>query len=347
MSNDVTADINSILGVKDCKTMLLGATLMDTDPVAGYDGNMTNIKNEFDWSPINSLLLYPETRDIETAESKDDKKADLSMASIWCNGFMPSQRGLPEATNMGRKTSNFLAGRSIITTDQIFKARSDVLLASLFPHLSWYGSKGERMYDKSNATTEGSAKLVRKGMLSASWFENPIAVRYMLRLPPNDQGAPDYVYLVGGSEDVIGDNLAKIPATVLSLYDQIKSLKEEMKKGNRPKGDNKNQGFLSTPKFLWYSYSGSTADPMIKANLTAKKMLRIIESVFFIRNYFAYAQNCANFSEVLEISWDASAKKPVFKEVEIEKILAKYDTIYAYCKNLCSVYSDIAKGDLI
>jgi hypothetical protein len=351
MSNDIQAEINATLGVKCCKTMFLGATLMDTSPEAGYDGSMTNVKHEFEWSPHNALLLYPEVRDIESKEQEDskvEKKVDLSMACAWNTGFMPSQRGLPDATNMGRKTNNFLAGRSIITTDQVFKARGDSVLAALFPHFSWYGSNGVRMVAKENAVEEAAQKVVRKGLVSPSWLEKPLPVRYMVRIPP-EAGEPDYVYFIGGSQDVIGDDLEKIPASLTAMYDQIRLLKEEAKKASSSKSkksDDKNS-FQATPKYLWWSYSGGVEDPLVKASVVAKKLLRTIEAIFFIRNYLVYAEKYAGISEIHEIGWDAKAGVPTFKEVEIQKIAAKYDTIYAYCKNLCAVYPDIAKGDIL
>lgn len=352
MSTDIQSDINSILGVKCCKTMFLGATLMDTNVAAGYDGSMSNVKHEFEWSPHNALTLYPEVRDIESKEqeeAKNTKKVDLSMACAWNTGFMPSQRGLPDATNMSRKTNNFLCGRSIITTDQVFKARGDTILAALFPHFSWYGSAGVRMLDKDNAEPESAAKVVRKGLVSPSWLESPLPVRYMVRVPPDDSGAPDYVYFLGGSMDVIGDDLEKLPAAITSMYDQIKLLKEDAKKNGKSKSakvDDKTS-FQATPKYLWYSYSGPSEDAMVKANLVAKKLLRTIEAIFFIRNYLVYAEKYAGISDILEIGWDKKSEKPTFKEVSIQKIAQKYDTIYAYCKNLCAVYADIAKGDIL
>jgi hypothetical protein len=351
MSNLSIQDIvNNTLGVKSCKTMYLGVTLPDTNPESGREVSIGDVKHGHTWAPMKALMLYPVIEENEK-NATDKPPIDLSMASCWVTGFTPLRRGMPNAANMSQNSRNFLDGMSVCTTDQLLKARSDGTLAAMFSRMAWYGTKGERIIDQKLATdNDAIAKVIDRGIVSKNWDTKPINVRYMLHMHPEAEDTYDYVYLIGGSDDLIGDDLSNIPKNITLWYDQIKVLKEEVKKNNAKakKSDSDEEHSGADPKFLWYSYTKQASDPAIKANLLAKRILRTIEGVIFIRNYLAYAKNGIGIEFADEVvGYDASTKKPVFKQVEIEKILAKYDTMYAYCKNLCFIFKDIGSGDIM
>jgi hypothetical protein len=347
MSTNVPELINKTLGVNNCKTMYLGCTLMDTNPAAGREMVIADVKCPQAWSPLNALLLYPIIQDYEKS---DKKKVDLSLACAWNTGFTPVRRGMPDAANMTSNSRNFLEGRSVNTTDQILKARSDDALAAIFSRIGWYGAKDSRIVPRElSSNEETDKKFVSRGFVSASWTDDPVKVRYMVSLPPTGSAPYDYVYLVGGSEDVIGDSLADIPLALSQMWDQIKTLKEEVKnstKGKKSEADD--EAASADPKFLWHAYTKQATDPAIRANLLAKKLLRTIESIIFIRNYFAYAKGGIGLNEVQEVvGFDAKEGKPILKTVNIDDVLQKYDTIYAYAKNLCYIFKDIGAGDIM
>jgi hypothetical protein len=338
-------ELSATLGVKCCKTMSFGLTVMDTNINAGRDIEIIHEKHQLDWSPRHALMLYPEIEDIEKS---NNAKESLSMACSLVNGFAPYLRGIVPAKNMSRQAENFLEGRSITMTHQSFKARHDSYLIGLFSHLAWYGAGTTPIVPKDDKNKDTEEKLTKRGFICSAWKSAPPAIRYVVHLEPQ-KGSSDsdveYTYLIGGSDDVIGDKLDAIPETIYALYSQIKNLKEEAKKSSSKKAKD-DQTVQEDPKNLWFAHAENPSDPISKAHLLAKKMLRIIESVFFIRNYFVYASKNLVVT-VEEVSYDKKTKAPKYTQVDIQKVIEKYDMIYAYCKNLCYMYQDIAKGDVV
>jgi hypothetical protein len=334
--------------------MYFGVTLPDTDPGAGREPNIGDVKHGHAWAPMKALLLYPNIRENEK-NVIDKQPIDLSMACCWVTGFTPMRRGMPNAANMSQNSRNFLDGMSVCTTDQLLKARSDNTLAAIFSRMVWYGTNGKRIVDISLATdNEAITKVIDRGLVSKNWDTKPVGVRYVVRMHTDTDDIYDYVYLIGGSDDLIGDNLNDIPSNITRWYDQIKGIKEKIREngGKNTKAHvNKNseeECSGADQKFLWYAYEKPSQDPVVMANLLAKRILRTIEGIIFIRNYLAYAKNFIGISFVDEVvRYDDSTKKPVFEQVEISKVLLKYDTIYAYCKNLCFIYNDIGEGNIL
>jgi hypothetical protein len=57
--------VKKLLNVNSAKTMLFGATLIDTDPRVGYDSTVMAVpKHEFKFNPITALAVYPEVEEI-------------------------------------------------------------------------------------------------------------------------------------------------------------------------------------------------------------------------------------------------------------------------------------------
>jgi hypothetical protein len=346
--SDFARNLSSLLGVRCCKSMNFGFTIMDTNIAAGRDTEILHEKHQLDWSPQNALMVYPE---IEEIENTNNVKQSLAMSCAVVNGFAPYIRGITPDSSMSRQAMNFMEGRSLSTTNQSMKARHDAYLEVLFSHLSWYGAKNTIISSSDSKEIEETIeKLTKRGYICSAWKKAPPQIRYVVRLEKDKSeknSDVEYVYFVGGSEDVIGDNLEEIPNTIFNLYCQIKTLKEESKKGSPRKASSETSlTCREDPKNLWYVFNGNSAEPLVNAHLLAKKMLRIIESVFFIRNYFVYASKNLVVT-VDEVQYDKKTKAPIYKQVDIQKVIEKYDMIYAYCKNLCYMYSDIAKGDVV
>lgn len=347
MSEDADTFVNNKLRIKSCKTAFMGCTLIDTDPASGREANIDSVKHVHQWSSLNSLLLYPTIKEFENGVADDKKqKIDLSMASCWITGLTPIRRGLPQVKNMCQNSANFLDGRSVCTAEQLFKARPASLFNSLFSHIGYFGT-GERIIDRKYADDETDNKVVSRGFVARNWKTNPVQARYIVRIPPTNADTYDYVYFIGGSNDIIGNELEKIPANITMMYDQIKVLKEESKKDPQ-KMSQECEFSSSDPKFIWYAYDKPATAAIVKANLLSKRICRTVQGIIFIRNYLAYAKNGIGISDIDEVvGYNKKEDQAIFEKKNIDDVLKKYDKIYAYCKNLCYVYKDIGKGDII
>jgi hypothetical protein len=346
--NTIADILQKSLKVKSCKTMIFGATLVDTNPAAGRQANIDSIKKPQVWSPINSLLLYPSIKEYEKNNEKTNGNIDLSMTSCWMTAFTPLRRGMSDMTKMTANSKNFLEGRSVSTTEQFFSSRPDDLLAAMFTHMRWYNTD-ERFVDKNLVKNNDKVGMfIKRGQISKSWENDPVQVRYFIRIMEGSDTVYDSLYLVGGSTDVIGDKLDEIPSNIASWYDQIKNLKEEIRKSAKASKGDDDESSQSTPSFLWHAWEGENKSPVIRANILGKKILRTIESIVLIYNSLVYARDGVGVTEIDEVvGYDDKKKEPIFKTVELAEVIKKYDTIYAYCKNLCYIFKDIGAGDIM
>ena len=157
------------------------------------------------------------------------------------------------------------------------------------------------------------------------------------------------MYYVGGSEDVIGDDLDNIPNNLAQLYSQIKVLKDDAKKAKIViKNKTEDEYAMCDAKNLWFAYNKTPTNPLIKAHLLGKTLIRTVESIILIHNYLYYLKNFMGWDEISEIvEVDPITNKPTFKEVSVDELIKKYDRIYAYCKNLTHIYKDIGEANII
>jgi len=342
--------VDKLFNVSSAKTMYFGATLIDSDPRAGYvEDIMATSKHDFNTTPISMLHLYPEIEEKIIDEGKG-QPFPLAMACTWINGFAPMQRGLPDAENMPKGCKDYLSGKSIVTTDQIFRARQDEFLHSLLAHMKWYGATGDngRLLDKTFMDEKFTGNCYRKGLACPHWATNPVNIKWMVKLNTTVAENNDYVYLVGGSNDILTDNVEEFVKTVSSLYDNIKSYQDE----NAKSPDKSKSSISSSPKHIWFANKDDefkTTIPLFKAHLAAKKLYRMLQGIFLIHNYFIYIQkNLKEIGHVIEVDYNSKTNEPVFKKVEIQEIITKLDKIYSYSKNLCYVYgSDIGNSTIV
>lgn len=352
MSNDISSVFTNIMPVpvKDLnsfKVANMGVTLIDTNPASGRIEKINGISTPHVWSPINALMLYPIIEDYEK-NRLDKRDVDLSMACAWMTGLTPLARGLATPQHMSSNSYNWLKGRAVSTTEQILRSRPDEMLTALFSNMKWYGTNKRIVDNKHMPCDDQITKLIEKGYVSKTWQHDPISVRYVVQILGDCAESYDYIYFIGGSEDIIGDDLELIPKNLSSLYDQIRTIKDELKKTSGKKTEPEDEASKSNPKFLWYAYDASSTNPTVRANILAKKLLRTIEGIIFIRNYLVYAKNGIGISDINEVvGFDESTGMAIYKTVKIVKIIEKYDNIYAYCKNLCYIFKDIGAGDII
>jgi hypothetical protein len=332
--------------------MRFGATIMDTRPTIGRNPNIQNATFPNIWTPNKVLEYYPEIHKYEQGEIKKPK-VDLSMACLWNTGFTTAKRGSADPEYMCVNSKNYLEGVGVYATDTMFTARPDSVFVAFMSHLSWYKSNNKVIVPNTLTKFDDYYnKVVDREFVASGWAKNPAIIRYVTRISKNSNanGIPfDYVYYVGGSEDVIGDDLDNIPNNLAQLYSQIKVLKDDAKKAKIViKNKTEDEYAMCDAKNLWFAYNKTPTNPLIKAHLLGKTLIRTVESIILIHNYLYYLKNFMGWDEISEIvEVDPITNKPTFKEVSVDELIKKYDRIYAYCKNLTHIYKDIGEANII
>lgn len=340
--------VTQTLGINCSMTMLFGCTILDTDPAAGYEqSEMESIRKPCEKSPRTALKFYPEAIDVERQSGTKDED-NLSLAAIWNNGFIPFSRGLPDPENMSRSCETYLKTQNMVTTDQAILSRPDGWLEGLFWNFKWFGSNNERIIDESFVKESVIAKLVQYGLVCRKWSFNPPSIRYMVRVKSKSDDVPDYVYFIGGSDDLMCDDINSTINIVVNEYNSVLRNLEESKK-QKVSQEISFRSDLADNKNTWVAYNPANETdemndaPITKARVAFKRVSRIIQSVFYIRNYLIYARDFLNVDKIVEIDFRNDKK---FNNVDINKVIDRYSDIYEYCKNLCYIYPNIAEGTL-
>lgn len=316
--------VTQTLGINCSMTMVFGATILDTDPQSGYDNSeMEAIRKPCDRTPESALKFYPEAISVEReAGTADDE--NLSLASVWMNGFIPFSRGLPDPENMSRSCETYLKSQNIVTTDQGFLSRPEGWLESLFWHFNWYNSD-ERIIEEDFVREEIIHKLIGKGMVCRKWQFNSPCIRYMVREKAESDDQPDYIYFIGGSQDLIRDDMMETVKEIISLYKTGISLLKSS-----------NETYSCDPSQVWHTKIAKTDSDNAISQLV--EMSRKIQGIFYIRNYLVYAKNFLGITELVEANFK---NKKRFNKISIDKVIERYEGAYQYCKNLCYLYEDI------
>jgi len=354
MSEEV---ISKLFGLKNAKTATLGATLIDTDMSAGYTikGNamsQNRSPSQVVASPKDALAVYPA---IERSEMETGKKGGsvLTMASLWVNGFIPYTRSLIDARNATKETSAVMAKFGLVSTDMNFNSRSDEQLNTLFTFFKWYGGKDDedRIIPRETADDTSIGKNIRMGLVCAKWSIKPLSVRYVVKQRGNDK-TRDYLYLVGGSDEMLMDNPDKMASSIGQMFKDIMSNIEGGKSvpvpGNGQSRTITSNADLSDPHRVWWEMDDGVSDeilahPYSKAYLAMKRLNRTVQGIIYIRNYFVYAKKHLGIEKVADFNMTVD-KNP--REVDIMKVIDKYENIYQYVKNVCHLYPEIAGGKL-
>jgi hypothetical protein len=343
--------VSKLFNVKDARVMVFGGTIIDTNDEAGYnETTMTKQAKSPDWSPKAALLAYPNMQNVQE-EEKDNM---YGMASVWLNGFAPVKKGLYESNVMMKRSSTFLNSSGYVTTDQILKTRQPDKICSLFSCMKWYSSDEKkppmRLIDKSLASIEGKRAIIELGMSCEKWFEDPISIRYIVRNEaPENSDRGDYVYLIGGSRELLADNLTPVMNEISMLYKTSRAVfdAETQKKNN---GDVLKLSNIQSKSGIWLAYDKKRGDEgmndsqmkLINAMRDRRKLVRLMSGVIYIRNYLRYANELLGEDTILDFDCVKGTTADICKKVPIKEVRAKYEDAYQYCKNLVGVFPDIA-----
>lgn len=348
--------ISQLFGLKTAKTATLGATLIDTDMSAGYTikGNaMSQVRSptQVVSSPKDALAVYPALEQTEMEAKKGNPV--LTMAPLWVNGFIPFTRSLIDPRNAAKETAAVMAKFGLVSTDMNFNSRSDEQLNTLFTFFKWYGGKDDedRIIPRETADDSSIGKNIRMGLVCTKWSVKPLSVRYVVKQRGNDK-TRDYLYLVGGSDELLMDNPDKLAPMIGSLFKETLANIDSGKSVPIPNGGQTrtitSNADLSDPHRVWWELDDGISDeilahPYSKAYLSMKRINRIIQGIVYIRNYFVYAKKHLGIEKVADFNMTVG-KTP--KEVDIMKVIDRYENIYQYVKNVCHLYPEIASGKL-
>lgn len=349
--------ISQIFGLKSAKTVTLGATIIDTDVMSsGYTikGNaMSQVRspNQVVSCPKDALVVYPA---IEQAERDNKKASFLTMAPMWVNGFIPYTRSVIDARNASKESAAIMAKFGMVSTDMNFNSRSDEQLNTLFTFFKYYGGSddADRIVPKESADDTSIGKNIRMGLVCTKWSVKPISIRYVIKQRGND-ATRDYLYLVGGSDELLSDNPDKIiSSTIASLFKDIHANIEAGKTVPVPGGGNArtitSNADLSDPNRVWWEMDDNVKEdilehPYSKAYLSMKRLNRTVQGVIYIRNYMVYAKKFLKIEKVADFNM---TKSKTAAEVSIDTVINRYENIYQYVKNICHLYPEIATGKL-
>jgi len=343
---------SEVLGVNHLKTAVMGGTIIDVDEDAGYTTKgwqMSALRRpeQVVDCPNNALLIYPA---IEQAERENGGKEDMRvMGSLWINGFIPHSRALVDPDNATRATATTMFKFGLVTVDQLFKSRSDDILATFCTFFKWYGgSDDDRILPKEFADPSCIGKNVRRGMVCSKWAIKPIPVRYVVKIR-GDSGSRDSVYFVGGSDELISDDMDSLSASIGNMYNTARNLRSSAYKAGNIPNDVKYCDDLSNPQKVWYEYDEEDFSDSLrnhdltKARLMMKKINRTLQGVIYIRNYFHYAKRFLKVKKVADFNLKVSSTP---RETDIDEIINRYENIYQYIRNICRVYPEIGEGKL-
>lgn len=353
--SDIAEVVSDLFGLdkQGAKTMVLGATLIDTDTERGYTskGQMAQHRNQSMTvaSPVDALAFYPLIEDTEKENRDNETDMMLALAATWFNCFVPCTRGLPGPDYACKATVAHMSNNGVVTTDQVFKARKDEMLNCLFTAFKYFNGKDDddRLVPQELQDDEAMGKLIRKGMVDPAWFVAPLGVRYVV-CDRGDTDSDDYVYLVGGSPELFQTDMDSLADELWSDFQKMKNYFEEAQQQGTPNEISRCDELVDRSKVWWKFDSGSYSDslvehPYTRAHLLSRKINRTIQGVFLIRNYFVYAQKYVGVETVAEFDM-ANGPDPV--KVPIQTVIDRYQRIYKYCRNLCAAYPEIGQNNL-
>lgn len=351
MSKDA---ISNLFKINDSKTMVFGATIVDTDERSGYiEGSMTRMSKEWDCSPGKVLHSYPKIMKVDDEENG----SGFPLLAIWNTGFTPVKQAPFDAANMAKRTGRTLNSLGYVTTEQCMFVRQDEKMLSLFSSFKWYdskqnkNSKEKRLISTVQSCANEVRDLVKAGMIADTWTKTPPSIRYVLRSPAEGKDeVPDYVYMLGGSCEMIRDDMSLTCKEISSLYHESQAVFANEKPDK--KSDTVDYSSIQGKSNIYHAFTPEMSklfkesDIFVVAALKRKKMVKLINGVINIRNYLHYidsfiSKNNSNLETILD--FDASnPDAQICKAVSLKSVLAKYEDSYQFCKNLIHTNLDIA-----
>lgn len=297
-----------LFGIKDSSSCIFGGTVLDTNLSSGYDKEKMNPpKNEVTLNPQLGIYLYPVIKELQSVYKEGS--FPLSMMDTWVNGFAVNNKGSPSPDNMCSKSVEMLDTCSVMKTSQLVKSHDQSLLSTLFYFFKFYKHEDNRILNLDSFTEENKAKLITKGMVCSNWLENPLQVRYVIR-KEGKSNLPDYLYLIGGSEDLISDNPS----------DGIDIIKSSFHYTSKKPGKNS-----SNLRYIWNDMSTSDVKESTKKFV---EFTRLLCGFICIRNYLYYAYHDLKIDTLIEFNGSS------IKKVQTKKILELYEEVYQYCRTI-------------
>jgi hypothetical protein len=252
---------------------------------------------------------------------------------------------------MSQATSVVLVKYGIVTTEQVFKSRPDSFLQCLFSAFKWYGGNDDddRIVLTDFQTDDDIGKCVRKGLTHDQWFIKPLPVRYMVRMR-GDASSRDYVYMIGGSPEMVQDDPDQLAGEISRLWQQSNDWFDEARsRGDTPSSISRESLFTS-PTRVWHEIPDNQisdddeSHPYTRAVLARRKMQRITQGVVLIRNYLKYAGNyIPELEEINEFNYNNKDEPTTLK---ISEVAERYERIYQYVRNLGNLHEEIRDGQL-
>jgi hypothetical protein len=321
-----------LFNINDSKTAILGGTIIDTDLRSGYDKEkMLPSKRNGSMLPNLGLLLYPGAMQLQEDFGKGS--FSTSLMSTWINGFIPNNKGYAAATNVSPDVKELLDKLSIVKTEQISHTKKDLHMETLLSFLSFYG-KSEAMLECDEVSADNKSALINKGLVCENWGKNPVPIRYVVRRK-GDKSNPDYVYFIGGSNELLADKPSDLIETIKELY--LTNVHENEALWNM---DKRVCGLWEKNDDLKAKYDKLDATDLAKMSKVFT-FLRTITGVIFIRNYLHYAYNYLGIETLNE--FNGGGEK--VKEKQTKKILDNYEEVYQYTKTITRLLY-ISKKDL-
>lgn len=343
---------NEVLGINSIKTAVIGATIIDVEDTCGYTtkaGQMSALRRpeQVVSCPNDALMIYPI---IEQAERENGGHADMRiMGSLWINGFVPCSRGLIEPESATKAAHAAMYKFGIVSLEQMFISRDDDVLASLFTFFKWYGGNDDdRILPKEASDDSCVGKNVKRGNVCSKWAIKPPSIRYVVKVR-GDAESRDALYLVGGSDELLADDMDALSGSIHSMFREAQSLSNAAYKAGNISNDVKYCDDIANPQKVWYEYDENDFSENVrnhnltKSRLIMKKLNRTLQGVIYIRNYFLYAKRFGKIKKVMDFNINVS-KTPT--EVDIDVIIERYENVYQYVRNLCRVYPEIGVGKM-
>ena len=341
------------LGINEAKTCRLGGTIIDIDETAGYTnkaGQMTSLRkpDQVFSCPNDALAFYPL---IEQAERENNNPTDNMrvLSGMWTNGFIPHGRGMTEPEFASQEAAKIMVRYGAVTVNQVFGNRADSVIATFYTFFKWFGgTDSDRILPKEVADDASIGMNIRRGIVCGKWAIKPISIRYVVKIRGNATTL-DYAYFVGGSPELLTDNMEEVANLIGTMFRSAKALRDGSQKTANIPRDVLNNDAVSSPFRVWYEYDENDYNQetrnhdLSKSRLLMKKINRMCQGIIFIRNYFHYAKRFNGITTVADFNLNVS-KVPT--EVSIDKLIDKYEDIYQYVRNICRIYPEIGAGKI-
>lgn len=318
-------DFADTFGIQNPRQMILGGILIDTDERAGWEVGMKPRRGDYVFmNPYQTLKIFPEGMIF----SDDIGDKGLLFAETWFNGFAYPHSKVYNSKNVAEKCVKWLNKRGYILFKQELTAKSPLLMNPLFAHMSWYGDQNSRFATLKGCSDDSIKRLKESGYICSFWKDNPVQVRYVIKKKQESETDKEFVYLLGGSTDVL--NHEEYHEILPKIIDYAKScgkrrgatFSEEMKKS-----------------FVEWRSSLTTLEPLPMSKKEwahVQYMHRFSSFINLARNFVLYGKKI--LGENNYIIYELNGKTKQFTEISTDEIINRFNGIYEYLKTITLVY---------